>query len=242
MSDRRIELPIRVALGCTLLASAACDPKLVGSCTEPHCVLEADCEASEQHLPDGCDLDAGSCDGKVIEDAPACDECEQTRSRLRIRSAGRELHLQCACRSCAVQVMACVASARPDSGEPDGGDAERDDLCRDMVECSLAFGCSGTECYCGEGVDQVTCLSNANSDGGTMGPCARTVTAAGGCLGDPSPGDCVLRQRNDPSTAIGRAVAVGSCTTGDPIVGDEGVCPFEAVSGPPSASTTSSQR
>lgn len=209
-----------VAFACAAMPAVACSPKLVGRCATADCAA-AGCEISEQHLPANCDADAGTCGGVVIDDVRACRDCMDTRRRLNIGNAENEAHLQCACRFCSLQITACVDSVRDDDG-----DAARDEHCRAIIECSLAAGCSGTECYCGAAVDQITCLAAAN-DGGTNGPCERTILAAGNCLDDPRPGDCVLNQRFDLRTAIGRAVAVGTCTTGDPVVGREGRCPFE---------------
>lgn len=219
MAKHRIE----VALACMLLIAGACSHKVVGRCLDVDCAGSG-CEYAAQRLPDECDEDTRMCGGSVIEDQPACDECTATKNQLNIGGPDVELHMQCACRACAVQLTACVDSAREA-----GGDADRDRACRDIIECSLAAGCSGTECFCGEGVDQVTCLASASTDAGTQGECARTIMRAAGCEDDPNPADCVLKQRYDLTTAIGRAVAVGSCTTGDPVFGIEGNCPLASA-------------
>lgn len=210
-------------LGWLLLANQACAPKVVGRCTDPDCIA-ASCEAAAQQLPESCDAGARTCGGAIVDDEAECDECQEVRRRLRIGNAKTEVHMQCACRFCAVQLAACVISAAEE-----GGDPVRDGQCLSILQCGLATGCSGTECYCGKGVDQVTCIANANGDAGAQGLCAGTIAAAGGCTDAAVPGDCVLRQRYDLNTAIGRAVAVGSCSTGDPVVGIDGYCPFETT-------------
>jgi hypothetical protein len=204
-----------------LVLIGACDPKTVAwECPNADCAPLV-CDDAKQRRPDACD--GGSCsafDSRFDHDEQACEECG---SRNIASGVPRGPQMQCACQHCAIQLMACRESAAFEHG---GGDSARDNDCNAMIDCALANACSGTECYCGKGVDEVTCLANANK-GRPLGPCAKTIIAAAHCPKGMNPGDCVLSQRLDPDTAIGRAIAVSNCTTGDPILKIGGACPFD---------------
>lgn len=94
---------------------------------------------------------------------------------------------RCACAKCAQARLDCVAS----------GDATRDMHCAAIIQCANDNDCTDSACYCGD----AQCWS--------AGPCRDVIDAAADS--DPS-GASVSAQREDPNTAIGRAVIVGECT------------------------------
>jgi hypothetical protein len=110
----------------------------------------------------------------------------------------------CTCSNCATQLQTCV----------EGADQAENDKCYAVVQCGQTNGCRGTECYCGVGVTVADCLAN-----GPTGPCANEIAVAAGCDGETDlvqQAVCVNEARADANSTLGKASAVGSCSTGDP--------------------------
>lgn len=160
------------------------------------------CMGSVQQLPAECAA-TRMCNGVAIpEDAVACTQCLDTAASI---GQAQTPLTECACSNCAVYLAACFQSA---VSEP-GGDANRDAACRSVVECAQSTGCAGTDCYCGTGVDLVTCAGAP-----AQGPCAQQIAAAAQC--DLMDAVCVAMAQADVNTALGRANAVSLCTFGNP--------------------------
>lgn len=204
---------------------AACAPKTVASdCANGDCGPLV-CDATKQRRPPSCD--GGTCDG-FRSDESACNACLQQNDALNLHGSPQ---MECACQHCAYPLMACRESAalEGDAGVGDAGvgDAGVND-CNALLNCALAHTCADIDCYCGKGVSEAACLSNA-AHGGPMGPCVETILAIAHCEPGPNQGDCVLGQRLRPNTALGRAMAVSHCTAGDPSDPKHpGACPYDA--------------
>jgi hypothetical protein len=152
----------------------------------------------------------------IPDDEQACNECLLTNQRLHVKNSAM---VRCGCAHCAAQFIACFDS----KARKDGGDLDRDNDCRQIVECGWAEKCSGSDCFCGVGVDRVTCLQQANA-GNAKGPCADLILDKSHCRGSPlGEGECVLNAQNNHNTAISRASDVALCGTGDPLSYVEGI-------------------
>jgi hypothetical protein len=113
--------------------------------------------------------------------------------------------LGCQCASCPDAMTACFeaedfAEAGPAAGE------SRADLCEAVVVCGQESGCTGQDCFCGEGVDLIACAT-----GGAQGPCMDPIMAAAEST-DPL---TIAGRQEDTSFALGRANAVGECAEGN---------------------------
>jgi hypothetical protein len=229
----RDHLSLLGALGWIALTTGGCNTRTeVGSeCAGGKCTPPIMCSAAKQELPVDCRNTKRKCSGGVViaPDEQACTECGLTNERLGVKNTPIAA---CACAHCAAQIAACFDSAKT---EPDGG--ARDTLCQAIVECGWANHCAGGECYCGAGVDRVTCLQDANS-GRARGPCAKTIENAvrmvDGCSPGAPLGDCVLGNQLDATgeSILSRATAVGQCVTGDPLLPNgaiEAMCPLDTA-------------
>jgi hypothetical protein len=96
---------------------------------------------------------------------------------------------RCICAKCATQVAACYAS----------NDAAKNTQCGKVQACAEAKHCASSDCYCG---NSLLCAS-------PNGACVDVVKTA---VGSSSLVD-VLNASNDTSTALGRANAIGACST-----------------------------
>jgi hypothetical protein len=169
------------------------------------------CDAARQQLPPSCDANAQSCSGVTItDDVAACTACALNNIRVGVKNTPIAA---CACQHCAVQLAACFGSGELD----DGGDADEYSLCQAIVQCGWAAHCSGGECYCGVGVDRVTCLQDAAA-GHPGGPCANVISTASGCADKENVADCVLSQQLRQGTLLNRATDLAQCVTGDPLL------------------------
>ena len=106
---------------------------------------------------------------------------------------------ECGCMKCLAEVMNC-----------------QDDACQSVVTCGQNAGCSGSACYCGEGVDPINCAIFP----GPSGPCMNEIEAASGLVAD---GTCTamgcasalsMLATTDPNNAVQRARALSICTQG----------------------------
>lgn len=172
------------------------------------------CTAAAQKLPAAPICDANRvCRGQQVpSDQDACTQCGQSAQQLGMTM---DALTSCACNHCAVQLGACFQSATREAN----GDAKRDELCRAVVQCALTSGCAGTDCYCGKGVTLANCLSAP-----AAGPCAQQIATAAGCA-TVTDAVCVATAQANADSAVGRAFAVGQCTTGDPASSVVGNCP-----------------
>jgi hypothetical protein len=183
----------------------------IGSdCPPAGCAEALTCGAAKQQLPTTCDANAQSCNGVPTDDVAACTACGLNNTRVRVKNTPIAA---CACQHCAMQLAACFGSGEPD----DGGDASEYRFCQAIVQCGWAKHCSGGECYCGVGVDRVTCLQDAEA-GHPMGPCADVIAAASNCAGKDNVADCVLSQQLTQGTVLYRATDLAQCVTGDPLL------------------------
>jgi hypothetical protein len=200
-------------VSCWLLASGCTSVTKVGSdCPDAGCkVPDASCSQAQQQLPPTCDPDTRICNGATIPaDELACYACGGSNTKLGVKNTPIAA---CACAYCAAQLVACFQSGTRE----DGGDTERDTRCQAIVQCGWANHCSGGECFCGAGVDRVTCLQEANA-GHLRGPCASVIAAASGCDQADNVADCVLSQQFTKGSLLDRATAVAQCVTGDPLL------------------------
>jgi hypothetical protein len=197
---------------CWVLVSACNSVTSIGSdCPPAGCPQSVECGAARQQLPTSCDRTAQSCSGLPIDDdVAACTACGLNNMRVRVENTAIA---QCACQHCAVQLAACFGSSELD----DAGDTSESTKCQVMVQCGWAAHCSGSECYCGVGVDRVACLQAAAA-GHPAGPCANVIAAASGCADAENVGDCVLSQQLRPGTLLYRATELAQCVTGDPLL------------------------
>jgi hypothetical protein len=202
-------------LSCWLLAGGCNHLTKIGSdCTTENCVEPPSCSQAQQQLPETCEPETRVCNGATIPaDELACDACKASNTKLNIPNTP---FVACACAHCAAQLAACFQSADLE----DGGDPDRDTLCQAIVQCGWAKGCIGSECYCGAGVDRVTCLQDAQA-GHPRGPCAGTIAVGSGCDKTDNVADCVLKQQFTPGSLLARTTAVAQCLTGDPLVPDK---------------------
>jgi hypothetical protein len=106
---------------------------------------------------------------------------------------------ECGCMKCLAEVMNC-----------------QDDGCQAVVTCGQAAGCSGSACYCGEGVDPINCAIFP----GPSGPCineietASGLVAAGTCETKTCASALSMLATTDPDNAVQRARALSICTQG----------------------------
>ena len=143
-----------------------------------------------------------------VDDEATCEDCYGMLDRLDVDSPLGP----CACSYCALQLTACFASAATEIN----GDEARDQHCRAIVECGWSVGCTGSDCYCGVGVDRDTGLKNAN-EGRALGPCAYEIEAGSDCQQDDLRGVCVLSDQIRRGTVLHRAAVAASCIDGDPL-------------------------
>jgi hypothetical protein len=171
------------------------------------------CSAAAQKLPAAPICDANRvCRGQPVpSDQEACNQCGQAAQQLGMKI---DSLTNCACNHCAVQLGACFQSATRETN----GDPNRDTQCRTVVECALSTGCAGTDCYCGKGVVLADCLQKP-----AQGPCAQQIATAAGCA-SVTDAVCVATAQANADSAVGRAFAVGQCTTGESS-GAVGNCP-----------------
>ena len=92
----------------------------------------------------------------------------------------------------------------------------QDEACNSVVACGQAAGCSGSECYCGVGVDPVVCAIT-----GASGPCMNEIATASGLIGTGScseaqycASDLSMLGTTDPDNPVQRARALSVCTQG----------------------------
>jgi hypothetical protein len=223
--------PLSLSLSLSLIALGgvlcACNVSTdVGAtCTSGECAtISALCEDSEQQLPEfGCS--GRNCNRVDLPPDPqACGECNQMLAQHKVGSPIGP----CACAHCATQLSACFASQ---DRELDGGDPQRDQACQAIVECGWASGCSGSDCYCGVGVDRNTCLQQGN-EGHPAGPCAGVIEAAVTCDPGVPRGDCLFAEQLTVGSVLNRATEVAKCVTGDPILQGaviKPMCPVELL-------------
>jgi len=111
---------------------------------------------------------------------------------------------ECGCMKCLAEVMNC-----------------QDEGCQAVVTCGQAAGCSGSACYCGEGVDALTCAFYP-ATAGPSGPCVTEIETASGLVAN---GMCETKacasllsmlSTTDPNNAVQRARALSICTQGQP--------------------------
>ena len=214
----RIALVLACALSVGTHAGCTVVTRVGGDCPDSGCAEAISCDMAEQHLPDDCDRDARSCHGVEIgPDTQACTDCIARNESLGIKNRAI---VTCACAHCAAQLTACFESSRYEAD----GDVDRDNWCRIMVECGWASKCVGSDCYCGAGVDRVTCLREGNA-GRAAGPCASLIAQAAGCTDSETEADCALGAQLTADTAVYRATAVAQCVTGDPLLaGAQAAC------------------
>jgi hypothetical protein len=205
---------------------SACNTRTnIGSdCPKAGCAESIKCSAAKQQLPANCDANAQSCNGVPLtdDDTAACAACGLNNTRVGVKNTPIAA---CACQHCAVQLAACFGSGELD----DGGDALEYIHCQAIVQCGWAAHCSGGECYCGVGVDRVTCLQDAAA-GHPAGPCADVIAVASGCADKDMDkvADCVLSQQLMRGTLLNRATDLAQCVTGDPLLASPGItaqCP-----------------
>jgi hypothetical protein len=202
------------AAGAAIALLAACQSETyVGSeCASGSCEPLRWCIAADQQLPTTCS--ARVCNGaEVPPDREACEACALTNAEFALENVPR---LRCACMYCAVPLAACRESHRV---EPDG-DLDRDNRCRAIVSCALGARCTGSECYCGQGVDLGTCLDQETP----TGPCAQVIADAAGCVREDA--TCVFDQISKLGSAIHRAFQLSECM-GNPVFGIAERCPPE---------------
>jgi hypothetical protein len=189
-----------------MVAACTTVTQLGNDCEAGICMPLSSCDMASQQLPPSCDGMRNCAGAEIPEDTLACDNCIATNDELHI--VNRPI-VKCACAHCAAQLVACFDSAAQETD----GDRTRDNFCRQIVECGWAAKCVGSDCFCGTGVDRVTCLTQAT------GPCRRLILEASQCAGAPDgEGYCALAAQADHSTAVGRASEVALCVTGDPLV------------------------
>jgi hypothetical protein len=108
--------------------------------------------------------------------------------------------LACQCTECFDAMTACFDAEDFAQDGPAAGQA-RAELCEAVVVCGQQSGCTGQECFCGEGVDLLACALNP------QGPCVSQIQAAAETT-DPL---TIAGRQEDTSFALGRANAVGDC-------------------------------
>jgi hypothetical protein len=195
-----------------LWVSACTTVTHIGSdCPPAGCVERIQCNAAKQQLPASCEANAQSCNGvPTTDDVAACTACGLNNERVHVKNTPLAA---CACQHCAAQLAGCFGSGELD----DGGDTTDYSQCQAIVQCGWAKHCSGGECYCGVGVDRVTCLQDAEA-GHPAGPCANVISAASECADKDNVADCVLSEQLTKGTLLYRATELAQCVTGDPLL------------------------
>ena len=120
---------------------------------------------------------------------------------------------ECGCMKCLAEIMNC-----------------QDEGCQGVVTCGQDSGCSGSACYCGEGVDALTCAFYPTL-AGPSGPCISAIETASGLVAD---GTCATKEcasqlsmlaMTDPDNAVQRARALSICTQGQPFAAATALTP-----------------
>lgn len=138
------------------------------------------------------------CGNRVVEPGEKCDggdDCDSTcqiaasREQLScLKDASNECQ-RCACQHCTGTELACRSN----------DDAKLRQVCSDIIDCSQAHSCTdSTQCYCGA----LLCLLPPID-----GDCKAVIDAASG----DTTFDAAMRQANDSSSAIARALAADDC-------------------------------
>jgi len=127
------------------------------------------------------------CDGGDACTA-ACKSTPQTAEKSCLASAKDNCET-CACTNCAATELACRMSA----------DASANAKCEAVINCARKNNCLGEACYCGPGL---VCGGIAG-----WGACKAEIEAAAGTTEWPM----ILAQRDDVTTAVGRANATDAC-------------------------------
>ena len=128
----------------------------------------------------------------VVEDG--CDgTCQTETCAALLTGHGPTDCAPCICTNCVTQTAACL----------NGTDPQANQKCLALVRCAAATGCRSTDCYCGAGVDLLTCASSAT------GSCKTEVIAAAGSSNPLT----ISAEFGNKASILGRADAVGSCST-----------------------------
>jgi hypothetical protein len=109
---------------------------------------------------------------------------------------------QCVCNQCEELVTSALGGANA---------AEA----RAVLDCGVANCCVGTDCYCGTGVDLITCYVSQT------GPCISQIEMAAGTT-DPF---TINSACTGTGSACGRARALAACIQGDPNTATAAMCP-----------------
>jgi hypothetical protein len=194
---------------------ASCDDGI--ACTEQmRTGSEDNCNVRCTYMPitqrvggDGCCLDDDTanddsdcppeCGNGAVEPGEECDgqaDCRADCTRISPNEQtcrellGDDACDDCQCSACADPLVTCRAS----------GDAAADASCGAVLDCGLANGCSGIDCYCGS-ASLLACASSP------PGPCVPEIQAAAGTA-DPF---VIVGMIGSTDNAVGRALAVGDC-------------------------------
>jgi hypothetical protein len=232
--DRNSDSDCSVSCGDGMVQSdemETCEP---GSETE--CPSEADCDDGDKCTKDLLEGSAENCNAQcsntaittaVNEDGcclPDSNHNVDTDCPVRCGNGVREMGEECdggdGCKDCklgsmltaeqmmciarigttnACDMCSCLQCTKVQSDCRGSGNATRDKQCDLVVQCANDKDCVRDSCYCSDPL----CINIF-----VPGPCREVIDTA--VASDPSRGD-VIMQREDPMTAIGRAIAVTDC-------------------------------